>query len=116
MTEKLVLIGLVEPESEDLVGAFNEWYLGNHVGDTFHCPRVRTARVYKAARGFMGEAPSGYLSIYEFEGSDAADAEAALNAYLADPEAYPDRQPPNGSLKVLGAGWYHEIMHLAPES
>ena len=33
MAKKLVLVGLVEPETEDHVAAFNEWYLGNHIED-----------------------------------------------------------------------------------
>ena len=29
MSKKLVLVGMVEPETEDLIEAFNEWYIGN---------------------------------------------------------------------------------------
>ncbi|MXW50003.1 MAG: hypothetical protein F4Z84_07080, partial [Gammaproteobacteria bacterium] len=83
MAKKLVLVGLVQPESEDLVEAFNEWYLGNHVEDTYNCPNITSVRCFKAARGFMGDPPSQYLTIYEFEGEDAEQAERVLAAYQA---------------------------------
>ena len=108
MAKKLVLVGLVQPESEDLVAAFNEWYLGNHVEDTFNCPNVTSVRCFKAARGFMGDPPSEYLTIYEFEGEDAEQAERVLAAYQADPDGWSKRLPNNNSMAVVGAGWYHE--------
>ena len=80
MGKKLVLVGLVQPESEDLVEAFNQWYLGNHVEDTYNCPNVKSVRCFKAARGFMGAPPSQFLTIYEFEGEDAEAAEQVLAA------------------------------------
>ncbi|MEQ8689740.1 MAG: hypothetical protein RIC89_02735 [Pseudomonadales bacterium] len=105
--KKLVLVGLVQPAA-DQVEAFNEWYLGNHVEDTYNCPEITSVRCFKAARGFMGDPPSGYLTIYEFIGSDAELAEQALAKYQSDPESWPQRQPNNGSMEVVGAGWYHE--------
>ena len=108
MAKKLVLVGLVEPETEDHVAAFNEWYLGNHVEDTFNCPNIKYVRCFKAVRGFLGDPPSGYLTIYEFEGEDAEEAERVLGEYQADPEAWPKRQPANNSMKIVGAGWYAE--------
>ena len=108
MAKKLVLVGLVQPESEDLVEAFNAWYLGNHVEDTFNCPNVKSVRCFKATRGFMGDAPSEYLTMYEFEGEDAARAEQVLAAYQTDPESWSKRLPNNNSMAVVGAGWYHE--------
>jgi hypothetical protein len=110
MGKKLILMGLVEPETEDLVEAFNEWYLGNHIEDTYNCPNITAVRSFKAVRGFLGEAPSGYLTIYEFEGDDAAEAERILAEYQSDPNAYPAREPSNGSMKVVGAGWYEEAV------
>ena len=89
MGKKLILMGLIEPETEDLVQAFKDWYLGNHVEDTFNCPNVKSARCYKAVRGFLGDAPG---------------------EYQADPDAYPPREPPNDSVKTLGAGWYEEVI------
>ena len=55
MGKKLILMGLVEPETEDLVEAFNEWYLGNHIEDTYNCPNISAVRSFKAVRGFLGE-------------------------------------------------------------
>lgn len=108
MGKKLVLVGLVEPETEDHVAAFNEWYLGNHIEDTFNCPNIKSVRCFKAVRGFLGDPPSGYLTIYEFEGEDAAEAERVLGEYQSDPNAWPKRQPSNNSMKIVGAGWYTE--------
>ena len=108
MGKKLVLVGLVEPETEDHVAAFNEWYLGNHIEDTFNCPNITAVRCFKAVKGFLGDPPSGYLTIYEFVGEDAAEAERVLGEYQADPEAWAQRQPSNNSMKIVGAGWYAE--------
>lgn len=109
MAKTLVLMGLVQPK-KDSVEAFNEWYLGNHVEDTFNCPNIKAVRCFKAVRGFLGDPPSGYLTIYEFEGEDAAEAERVLGAYQADPQAWPKRQPNNNSMEIVGAGWYLEEM------
>ena len=109
MADKLVLIGLVQPK-KDMVEAFNEWYLGNHVEDTFNCPQITSARCYRATRGFMGSIPSEYLTIYEFEGADAEEMEKALAGYQMDPHSWPQRLPNNDSMEVVGAGWYHEEM------
>jgi len=110
MGRKLILMGLIEPETEDLVEAFNEWYLGNHVEDTSNCPNITSARCFKAVQGFLGESPGAYLSIYEFEGEDVDEAGRILDQYQADPDAYPPREPANGSVKTLGAGWYEEVV------
>ena len=108
MAKKLILMGLVQPHTEDHVAAFNEWYLGNHVEDTFNCPNITAVRCYKAERGFLGDPPAGYLTIYEFEGEDAEEAERILAAYQADPNGWAKRQPSNDSMAVVGAGWYTE--------
>ena len=107
MGKKLVLVGLVQPHqgSEE---AFKEWYLGNHVEDTYNCPNISSVRCFKAARGFLGDPPSQYMTIYEFTGEDAEEAERILGAYQADPDAWAPRQPNNGSMQVVGAGWYEE--------
>ncbi len=115
MGQKLILMGLVEPETDDLIEAFNNWYLNNHVEDTYNCPNITAVTCYRAVRGFLGEAPSGYLTIYEFEGDDAAEAERLLNEYQADPDAYPAREPANGSMKVVGAGWYEKTVSFGSE-
>ena len=108
--KKLILMGLVEPASEDLVGAFNEWYLGNHVEDTYNCPVITSVRSFRAVKGFLGEPPAQFLTIYEFTGADAEAAEAALAAYQADPEGWSQRLPNNNSMAVVGAGWYEEAL------
>jgi len=108
MAKKLVLVGLVQPKSDDLVAAFREWYIGNHVEDTFNCPSIKSVRCFKAVKGFLGAPPSGYLTIYEFEGEDAEAAEKALNAYQRDPNSWAGRKPNNNSMEIVGAGWYQE--------
>lgn len=108
--KKLILMGLVEPASEDLVQAFNDWYLGNHVEDTYNCPVISSVRSFRAVKGFLGDAPAQYLTIYEFTGSDADAAEAALAAYQADPDGWAQRLPNNNSMAVVGAGWYEEAI------
>ncbi len=107
MAQKLVLVGLVQPH-KDQVEAFNEWYLGNHIEDTFNCPNISAVRCFKAAKGFLGDPPSKYLTIYEFIGDDAEEAERVLAAYQADPNGWAERKPNNNSMEVVGAGWYHE--------
>ncbi len=107
MGKQLVLVGLVEPK-KDKVEAFNEWYLGNHVEDTFNCPAITSVRCFKAQKGFLGDAPSGYMTIYEFEVEDAEVAEKLLGEYQSDPDSWEKREPNNGSMEIVGAGWYLE--------
>jgi hypothetical protein len=109
MGRKLVLVGLVQPK-KDRVAAFREWYLGNHVEDTYNCPNVTSVRCFEAVRGFLGDPPSRYLTIYEFEGEDAEQAERVLGSYQADPDAWSKRQPANDSMEIVGAGWYQEVL------
>ena len=109
MGRKLILMGLVQPK-KDKVEAFREWYLGNHVEDTYNCPNVKSVRCFEAVRGFLGDPPSGYLTIYEFEGEDAEQAERVLGQYQADPKAWSKRQPSNDSMEIVGAGWYQEAL------
>jgi|GEM_PF-561619 hypothetical protein len=115
MSKKLVLVGMVEPETEDLIEAFNEWYIGNHVEDTYNCPKVKSVTCYKSVKEFMGDTPGGYMTIYEFEGEDAEAAQAALGAYQADPNAYPAREENNGSMKIVSSGWYLEELGFGPK-
>lgn len=105
---KLVLVGLVEPTSEEAAPAFEEWYLGNHIEDTANCPVIRRGTVFKLARPFADTSPPQYLTIYEIEGDDAVAAERELARYQGDPNAWPERLPSNGSLKIVGAGWYEQ--------
>ncbi|MEM6707466.1 MAG: hypothetical protein AAF648_01645 [Pseudomonadota bacterium] len=114
--KQLILIGLVEPKSSDAIEAFNSWYLGNHIEDTYNCPEVTSVTSYKAVRGFLGDAPAEYLTIYTFRGQDAAAAEAALGAYQADPDGWAERQPNNDSMKIVGAGWYEAAISFGPKT
>ncbi|MBN1613625.1 MAG: hypothetical protein JW950_04070 [Deltaproteobacteria bacterium] len=103
---KMILVGLVEPEDPGSQEAFEAWYLGNHVEDTTNCPGFLSGTVWRLERAFAGTAPAGYLTIYEVDAEDPKEAEKILGRYQRDPEAWPKRLPPNGSLKILGAGWY----------
>ena len=109
MAKTLILVGLVQAK-DGMEQAFRDWYLGNHVEDTYNCPVIKSARCFEAAKGFMGDVPSGYLTFYEFEGEDADEMERALAAYQADPDGWAERLPNNDSMAVVGAGWYHEVM------
>lgn len=115
MAKKLILMGLVQPKSDDLVEAFNSWYLGNHVEDTYHCPEISSVRSFRAVKGFLGDAPAQYLTIYEFKGADAEAAEQALGAYQSDPNGWAKREPNNDSMAIVGAGWYEEAVSFGTE-
>ena len=49
----------------------------------------------------MGAAPSEYLTIYEFEGEDAQEAERILGVYQSDPNSWDGREPNNDSMEVV---------------
>ena len=108
--KNLILMGLVEPKTQDDVAAFNSWYLGNHIEDTFNCPNIKAVRCYRAERGFLGKVPAQFLTVYEFEGDDAEAAEKILGAYQANPDGWAKREPNNDSMAVVGAGWYSEAV------
>ena len=115
MAKKLILMGLVQPKDGDHTQAFKDWYLGNHVEDTYNCPNVTSVTCYKAEKGFLGDPPAGYLTIYEFEGEDAEAAEKVLNAYQADPNGWDKREPHNDSMQIVGAGWYSEAISFGKD-
>lgn len=102
---RLILVGMVEaqPGKEK---EFEEWYLNNHIEDTANCPAVLSGTGYRLIKGFAGTTPAGYLTIYEFDAASADEAEEILARYQRDPNAWPARLPSNGSLKIVGAGWY----------
>ena len=106
--KRLILMGLVQEKDADQKKAFEDWYLGNHIEDTSNCPNVKSVTCFAAKKGFFGDPPAGYLTIYEFEGEDAEAAEKILNAYQSDPKAWDKRLPDNNSMSVVGAGWYLE--------
>ena len=106
MAKKLILMGLMQPHTEDHVAAFNEWYQGNHVEDTQTAQISRSLDATKQNGGCLGDPPAGYLTIYEFE--DAEQAEKILSAYQADPNGWAKRQPSNESMAVVGTVWYTE--------
>tara|TARA_B100000809_G_scaffold251008_1_gene284078 strand:+ start:200 stop:550 length:351 start_codon:yes stop_codon:yes gene_type:complete len=104
---RFILVGLVEPQSEAQQQDFDDWYLGNHIEDTALCPNFLSGSVYKLTGKHVGiPSPSEYICIYEVDAESSEEAERALNEYQRDPDAWPGREPGNGSLKVLGSGWY----------
>ena len=110
---KLILVGMVEP-NPGMEAEYDDWYLGNHVEDTANCPHITRGTVYRKVRDFAGTTPAGNITIYEFDCDDAAEAEQILARYQSDPSAWPERRPGNGSLKIVGAGWYVEDRFYEP--
>jgi hypothetical protein len=102
---KVKLIGLVEPADESARAAFEDWYLGNHVQDVSHTPAIVSATVHRRVKNFSADDPPQYVTIYEFDSPQVADAEEALFSYLRQP-TWPESKPSNGSMKVISAGWY----------
>lgn len=104
---RFILVGLVEPTSEDVRQAFDEWYLGNHIEDTALCPGFLSGTVYRLRGKHLEiDTPAEYLAIYEVEADSYEEAERVLNEWQSDPDAWAGRLPSNGSLKVHSAGWY----------
>ena len=108
---KVKLIALVEPLSEDLFDAFEEWYLGNHIEDISHTPGIIRATTHRLEKPFAKTdppqkiEPPQYVTIYEFDTETVEEAMKALHRYLYEP-TWPGSRPPNNSLKILSAGWY----------
>ena len=124
---QFVLIGLVDPPSDAEQAAFDEWFIGQHIEDTTHCPNFIRGRVFKLSGPHRGsEAVSGYLSIYEVEADSYAEAEQVLNAWQEDADAWPGRANHWATaerlggipLTVRGSGWYELLAsyeHSAPD-
>lgn len=106
MPSKLILIGLVEEKDKAHEKAFKEWYLDNHVEDTYNCPKISAGTCYKLVRGFITEDVPKYLTIYEWEVDDDKQAEKILAEYQGNPKAWDKRMPNNNSMKIVYAGWY----------
>ena len=113
-----LLIGLCEPPSGDDQAAFDEWFVGQHVEDTAHCPNFIRGRVFKLSGPHRdGTTVSDYLSVYDVEAPSYAEAERALNEWQADPNAWEGRarhwqtaERLDGiPLKINGSGWYELI-------
>lgn len=102
---RVKLIGLIEPVDEAARAAFEDWYLGTHVQDVSHTPAIVSATVHRLVKSFSSDDPPQYVTIYEFDTPQVADAEKALFTYLLEP-TWSGSRPSNGSMKVLGAGWY----------
>ena len=109
------LIGLVQPAEGVKFEDYRAWYLDNHVEDTTNCPGFVSAHVYEAVRPFAGTTPPGWITVYEVEAETPEEAERVLARYQRDPNAYPKRLPANGSLAVVGAGWYRLDRVLTPK-
>ncbi|MFM8354308.1 MAG: hypothetical protein ACKOBM_05330 [Gammaproteobacteria bacterium] len=112
---KFLLIGLCEPPTPEDQAAFDEWFVDQHIEDTAKCPNFVRGSVYKLAGAHLGsETASGYLSVYEVEAPSYEDAEAVLNAWQRDPNAWAGRQRHLDTaarlggmpLRVRGSGWY----------
>ena len=108
------LIGLVQPSEGARIEDYRAWYLENHIEDTVNCPGFVSAHVYESVRPFAGTTPPGWITLYEVEASSAQEAEWVLARYQQDPKAYAKRLPPNGSLAIVGAGWYRLDRELKP--
>lgn len=112
---RFLLIGLCEPPTPADQAAFDEWFVDQHIEDTAKCPNFVRGSVYKLAGAHLGSEPaSGYLSVYEVEAPSYEEAEATLNAWQQDPDAWPGRKrhletaarQGGMPLRVRGSGWY----------
>jgi len=104
---KMILVGLVEPTSPEQEETFRERYLGNHIQDIANCPGFLSGTVYRLDTPHDDfPVVSRYLTIYEVDAESAQAASDKLHAYVADPNAFPGRLSSEGSLKIVGSGWY----------
>lgn len=119
---QFLLIGLCEPPSPEKQAEFDEWFVNQHIEDTTHCPNFIRGRVYKLAGPHLnGVTVSNYISVYEVEAPSYAEAEQVLNAWQANPDAWPGRKKHLDTakrmdgmpLKVVGSGWYEQLKSFA---
>ena len=113
---RFILVGLVEPRSEDQQDLFDKWYLDQHIYDTALCPNFLSGTVYKlVGKHGDGDTVADYLAIYEVNADSYEEAERVLNAWQRDPTAWEGRVSHNKTLqdapgamplKVNGSGWY----------
>lgn len=103
---KLYLIGLVEP-APGREADFEAWYLDNHVEDSSNDPIFDGATCYELVKDRHVGAPGPrFLTIYEVDEQDPDVAHDKHADYVNDPSAWPERLPDNGSMRIVGAGWY----------
>ncbi len=112
---QFLLLGLCEPKNAEGQAAFDEWFVNQHIEDTTHCPNFIRGRVYKLGGPHLDiDTPSKYISVYEVEAPNYAEAERVLNEWQANPDAWPGRQVHNETrervgeipMHIGGAGWY----------
>ena len=123
---RYVLIGLCEPTSAEDQAIFDEWFIDQHIEDTTRGPNFIKGSVYKLAGPHLdGETVSNYLSVYEVEADSYEEAETALNAWQADPDAWEGRRHHRETMrragrlpiKIKGSGWYELLKSFdGPES
>ena len=115
---QFLLIGLCEPPNPESQASFDEWFVGQHIEDTTHCPNFVRGRVFKLSGAHLnGETVSDYISLYEVDAPSYQEAERVLNEWQANPEAWPGRarhletakRIGEMPLKVKGSGWYELI-------
>ena len=115
---QFLLIGLCEPPSPESQASFDEWFIGQHIEDTTHCPNFVRGRVFKLSGAHLnGETVSDYISLYEVDAPSYQEAERVLNEWQANPEAWAGRarhletakRIGDMPLKVKGSGWYELI-------
>ena len=115
---QFLLIGLCEPPSPESQASFDEWFIGQHIEDTTHCPNFVRGRVFKLSGAHLnGETVSDYISLYEVDAPSYQEAERVLNEWQANPEAWAGRtkhletakRMGDMPLKVKGSGWYELI-------
>jgi hypothetical protein len=112
---KFLLIGLCEPKDESSQAAFDEWFVDQHIEDTAHCPNFIRGRVYKLRGPHLDlDTATQYISLYEVEAPSYEEAERTLNAWQADPDAWPGRALHQQTterlgeipMRIGGSGWY----------
>jgi len=115
---RFVLIGLCEPLSPGDQSAFDEWFIGQHIEDTAHCPHVVRGSVFKLGGPHLDiETPSDYLSLYEIEADSYEEAETILNEWQSLEDAWAGRQNHRETgerlggvpMQIRGAGFYELI-------
>jgi len=118
---RYVLIGLCEPLSDKDQAAFDEWFVEQHIEDTTRCPNFISGSVFELAGPHLDlETKARYLSVYEVEAPSYEEAEAILNEWQADPEAWEGRahhmrtMEKFGSIpmKINGSGWYKQLKKI----